>query len=96
MTDYLARYAEAASVSEATAAEVAQFFRLNIVLRYGAQWIVVTDSGAALFATLMDSVMTLTHNTRRQTTTYHPPTNKLIAGLTMLTLGRVSSSFKKK
>lgn len=76
-TDYLTRYAETASVPRATAAEVAQFFVHNIVLRHGAPQIVITDRGTAFTADLTQSVMILTHTTHRRTTAYHPQTNGL-------------------
>lgn len=76
-TDYLTRYAETKAVPRATAAEVAKFFVLNIVLRHGAPAVLITDRGAAFTADLIQEVVTLTHSNHRKTTAYHPQTNGL-------------------
>lgn len=76
-TDYLTRYAEAASLVRGTALEVAEFFVTNIVLRHGAPKVVITDRGTAFTADLTQSIMKLTHTNHRKTTAYHPQTNGL-------------------
>lgn len=76
-TDYLTRYAETKAIPRGTAAEVAQFFIENIVLRHGAPTIVITDRGTAFTAALLDHVLALSGTAHRKTTAYHPQTNGL-------------------
>lgn len=76
-TDYLTRYAETKALPRGTAAEVANFFLSNIVLRHGAPAIVLTDRGTSFTAEFLQEVLRLTHTTHRKTTAYHPQTNGL-------------------
>lgn len=76
-TDYLTRYAETAALVRGTTIEVAEFFVTNIVLRYGAPRVVITDRGTAFTADLTQSIMRGTHTCHRKTTGYRPQTNRL-------------------
>uniref|UniRef100_A0A6G5AC55 Putative tick transposon n=1 Tax=Rhipicephalus microplus TaxID=6941 RepID=A0A6G5AC55_RHIMP len=76
-TDYLSRYAETKAMQRGTAAEAAQFFIENIVLRHGAPTTVITDRGPAFTAELLESVLRLSGTAHRRTTAYHPQTNGL-------------------
>uniref|UniRef100_A0A6G5A9I5 RNA-directed DNA polymerase n=1 Tax=Rhipicephalus microplus TaxID=6941 RepID=A0A6G5A9I5_RHIMP len=76
-TDYLTRYAETKAIQRGTAAEVAQFFIENVVLRHGAPSIVITDRGTAFTAALLEQVLMLSGATHRKTTADHPQTNGL-------------------
>lgn len=53
-TDYLTRYAETKALPSSTAAEAAQFFIENVVLRHGAPAVIVTDRGTAFTAELCE------------------------------------------
>lgn len=76
-TDYLTRYAETKALQRATAADVAQFFIDQIVLRHGAPSYVITDRGTAFTAQLIEDVFKLSYTSHRKTTAYHPQTNGL-------------------
>lgn len=76
-TDYLTRYAETKAIPRGTAAEVAQFFIENVVLRHGAPAVVITDRGTAFTAALLHHILTLSGTAHRKTTAYHPQTNGL-------------------
>ncbi|GFY56615.1 transposon Ty3-I Gag-Pol polyprotein [Trichonephila inaurata madagascariensis] len=76
-TDYSTRYAITKALSTAEADEIAMFLLEEIVLRYGAPRVIITDRGAVFRSRLVSSLVDLCNIDHRFTTVYHLQTNGL-------------------
>lgn len=90
--DYLTRYAETKAVSNATAAEVADFFLHQILLRHGAPQFIISDRGTPFLSKLLQELLDLAKTTHNVTTAYHPQTNGLTERLNY-TLATMMSTY---
>ncbi|GFV41352.1 transposon Tf2-6 polyprotein [Trichonephila clavipes] len=76
-TDYSTRYAITKALPTAEVDEIAKFLLVEIVLRYGAPRVIITDRGAVFRSRLVSSLVDLCNIDHRFTTAYHPQTNGL-------------------
>lgn len=77
MTDYHTKWVEAVACPAATAAEAAQGFVREIVLRHGAPGRIITDRGQHFVASLIEEIFKAMGTDHVKTTAYHPQTNGL-------------------
>lgn len=77
MTDYHSKWVEAVACPAATAAEAAQAFVEQVVLRHGAPAKIITDRGKHFISTFIEEVFRAMGSNHVTTTAYHPQTNGL-------------------
>lgn len=75
--DHLTRYAETACIQSGSAAEVADFFLRNILLRHGAPRVLLSDRGKVFLSSLLTEVLRASNTIHKTTSSYHPQTNGL-------------------
>ncbi|GBL76977.1 hypothetical protein AVEN_12641-1 [Araneus ventricosus] len=76
-TDYLSRFAVTKALQTAEAQEVAKFMMEEIVLKYGAPRVIITDRGKVFQSKLVTERNHLCNSRHRMTTGYHPPNERL-------------------
>lgn len=73
--DHLKRYAETFAVTNSSAADVADFFLHQILLRHGGPQVIISDPGRPLVSKLLEELIRATSTPNNCTSTYHPQTN---------------------
>nr|AHN53418.1 pol polyprotein [Nuttalliella namaqua] len=75
--DHLTRYVITGPLPSSTAADVAQFFIHQVLLRHGAPRVMISDRGRQFLSELLKEVLAACSVTHRFTSPYHPQTNGL-------------------
>ena len=76
-TEYLTRWPEAQAIPDTRASTVARFFYEQIICRYGAPKVILTDQGSSFANELIDALCEMMGTQHKLATAYHPQTNGL-------------------
>jgi transposase InsO family protein len=76
-TEYLTKWPEAQAIPDTKAKTVAKFFYEQVICRYGAPKVILTDQGSSFANELIDSLCEVMGSKHKLSTAYHPQTNGL-------------------
>jgi alpha-L-fucosidase len=76
--EYLTKFPEALPLKDIKAKTVAQFIYDQIICRYGAPKVILTDQGASFRNEIIDALCESVNTNHKLATAYHPQTNGLV------------------